>query len=68
MNNRLIFVLQYFLGHQLSKKNNSIEAKPYDLLQAIRKESDEKIIRLIKNNPEVASIAFSFGKSHQMEF
>jgi len=44
---------------------NSIKIKPYDLFQAIRNESDEKIIRLIENNPEVASVAFSFGKSHQ---
>jgi hypothetical protein len=45
---------------------NSIESKPYYLFQAIMNESDEKIIRLIKNNSEVASLAFSFGKSHQI--
>ena len=39
--------------------------KPYDLFQVIRNESDEKIIRLIKNNTEVAALAFSFGKPHQ---
>jgi succinate dehydrogenase flavin-adding protein (antitoxin of CptAB toxin-antitoxin module) len=55
-----------FLGHQLSKMRNSIESKPYYLFQAIMNESDEKIIRLIKNNSEVASLAFSFGKSHQI--
>jgi hypothetical protein len=44
---------------------NSIEMKPYDLFQVIRNESDEKIIRLIKNNTEVAALAFSFGKPHQ---
>ena len=55
-----------FLGHQLSKMRNSIEIKPYDLFQAIMNESDEKIIRLIKNNSEVAFLAFNFGKSHQI--
>ena len=45
---------------------NSIEIKPYDLFQAIMNESDEKIIRLIKNNSEVAFLAFNFGKSHQI--
>ena len=44
---------------------NSIEIEPYDLFQVIRNESDEKIIRLIKNNTEVAALALSFGKSHQ---
>ena len=44
---------------------NRREIKPSDLFQAIRNESDENIIHLISNNLNVASHAFSFGKSNK---